>query len=194
MSETIKSLATLLQAVRGLNEDKRDMEKYAARKLIDMKLEEEYAIEKENRKKLNEAVNTYTKAESALLSGQLQGEKEDLGDFEKDERKNLRRAVMFSTAFGFSGNTPINKKMFTRRLGNSQVADIGAQLTNFGEVFTEQESARKRGIDVPKNPAIVKQLTFYKDALDAIDVNTLSRGYRQDYETAQSLLSTYLGE
>ena len=52
MSETIKSLATLLQAVRGLNEDKRDMEKYAARKLIDMKLEEEYAIEKENRKKL----------------------------------------------------------------------------------------------------------------------------------------------
>ena len=193
MSETIKSLATLLGAVRGLNEDKRDMEKYAARKLIDMKLEEEYAIEKENRKKLNEAVNTYTEAESALLRGQLQGEKEDLGDFEKDERKNLRRAAMFSTAFGFT-SAPINSKMFTRRLGNSQVADIGAQLTNFGEVFTEQESARKRGIDVPKNPGIVKQLTFYKDALDAIDVNTLSRGYRQDYETAQSLLSTYLGE
>ena len=99
MSETIKSLATLLQAVRGLNEDKRDMEKYAARKLIDMKLEEEFAIEKENRKKLNEAVNTYTEAESALLTGQLQGEKEDLGDFERSfeilrEGNSLRKKLL----------------------------------------------------------------------------------------------------
>ena len=36
MSDTIKSLATLLSAVRGLNEDKKAMEQYAAKKMIDM--------------------------------------------------------------------------------------------------------------------------------------------------------------
>ena len=79
MSDTIKSLATLLGAVRGLNEDKRALEQYAAKKVIDMRLEKEL-YEKLADKTLRDTVANFTNAEAAVLSGQAEGTLEGTGD------------------------------------------------------------------------------------------------------------------
>ena len=101
MSDTIKSLATLLSAVRGLNEDKRAMEHYAAKKMIDMKLEEELYEKKLADKRIENVVNDFTNAEAAVLTGQSSGTLPSVGDVQRTIKKKQVGSGAFALCLGW---------------------------------------------------------------------------------------------
>ena len=191
MSETIKSLATLLSAVRGLNEDKKAMEQYAAKKLIDMKLEEELYEKKLADKRIENVVNDFTNAEAKVLTGQSDGTLPSVGDVQRTIKKKQVGAGAFASIFGMLG---FQQPLYKRRFGKKQVDAIQQGLSGYSAVLTEAKAAERLGVDIDKDPEIVRQMRVYREMLNEINVDRLPNTYKDTFIAQNSLIDTYLGD
>jgi hypothetical protein len=192
MSETIKSLATLLGAVRGLNEDKRALEQYAAKKVIDMKLETDLYEKKLADKTLRDTVANFSNAEAAVLSGQAEGKLEGTGDTLRTIKKKKYGTQFFAATFGIGGIAG-KGRLQEKRFGKRQVDAVGEALKGYGQVFNEARKAELNQVTIQKNPEIVRQLTIYQNILDQVEVDKLPTNYQERVVGQKSLLDTYLG-
>ena len=191
MSDTIKSLATLLSAVRGLNEDKKAMEQYAAKKLIDMKLEEQLYEKKLADKRIENVVNDFTNAEAAVLTGQGDGTLPSVGDVKRTIKKKQVGAGAFASIFGMLG---MQQPLYQRRFGKKQVDAIQKGLSGYSSVLTEAKAAERLGVDIQKDPEIVRQMRVYREMLNEINVDRLPNAYKDTFIAQNSLIDTYLGD
>jgi len=191
MSDTIKSLATLLSAVRGLNEDKKAMEQYAAKKLIDMKLEEQLYEKKLADKRIENTVNSFTDAEAAVLTGQSTGTLDSVGDVQRTIKKKQVGAGAFASIFGMLG---MQAPLYQRRFGKKQVDAIREGLGGYSDVITEVKAAKRLGVDIEKDPEIVRQMRVYREMLNEINVDRLPNAYKDTFIAQNSLIDTYLGD
>jgi len=201
MSETIKSLANLLSAVKGLNEDSRNLEQYAAKKMIDMKLESELYDKKRADKLIDDTVGSYTLAETDVLTGQNAGTLQTTGDTKRTINKKDVGTSIFASIFsggilggmGLSTST-IEGRIKRRRFGKKQIDSVGTALSTYGNVINEARKAETNNVDIQKNPEIVRQFKVYRDILNEVNVKDLPDSYKETYIGQQSLISTYLGE
>lgn len=201
-NETIQSLATLLQALRGFNEPKREMEMYAKKSMLQLQNEKELAEYKynlENQEFKNEYLSDVSAITASLKSedyktpeqlkketkeviGSLSGkgfiEKAKEGRYSDISALDLVRQLPFGTSGEFMGKRRLNKilegqKNLIALLGD----DIGAAKT----------ASRKKELlnEVGKYKEQINEVLSYKG------VGDLDKSGRETADTLLYSLSRY---
>ena len=84
--------------------------------------------------------------------------------------------------------------LYQRRFGKKQVDAIQKGLSGYSAVLTEAKAAERLGVDIQKDPEIVRQMRVYREMLNEINVDRLPSTYKDTFIAQNSLIDTYLGD
>lgn len=186
-NETIQSLATLLGALRGFNEPRREMEMYAKKALIDFDIQKKLLD-------LKRGEDDYLKEEAATKTGLtesfniLQGVASGEIKQETQEEMEAKRKGFDWEDWGVIGSTVKG----VRKLLFKYDPDVGYRINNVSEYVTQPAIQSHinnvvSGASVA-DPAMKESIMNYKQYLENID---LEKAPQQQVNQVDSLLKIF---